>query len=127
MPARTFLCLALLSATGAMPASSGFILGPDYSEWVVPRVTRIATDSTGALYILSTCPVNGSSFSCCGTKLSATRKAILAQNNFGFAIGYSGNAMAVDPTGGVYVIPMYQPGDTSVFVAKLSEIGRAHV
>ena len=123
MPARTFLCLALLSATGAMPASSGFILGPDYSEWVVPRVTRIATDSTGALYILSTCQVNGSSFSSCVTKLSADGKTILWQNNLGFAIGYSGNAMAVDPTGGVYVIPMYQPGDTSVFVAKLSAGG----
>jgi uncharacterized protein (TIGR03437 family) len=53
------------------------------------------------------------------TKLSADGKTILWQNQLGFVA----SAMAVDPNGGVYVIPASQPGDTSVYVAKLGASG----
>jgi len=41
-----------------MAASSGFLLGADYSEWLPAYVTQIATDSSGALYILSALHAN---------------------------------------------------------------------
>jgi uncharacterized protein (TIGR03437 family) len=113
MRVRAVLCLALLSATGAMAASSGFLLGADYSEWI-PIVTQIATDGSGALYMLSDCVASN-----CVTELSADGKAILWQTDLGFAA----YAMAVDSTGGVYVIPNFQTADTSVYVAKLSADG----
>lgn len=112
MPIRILLCLALLSAAGVHAASSGFLLGIDYSEWILNNevATQIATDSSGALYILSPSSV---------TKLSADGKTILWQN----ALGFTANKMAVDPNGGVYVLPVSQPGDTSIHVAKLNAIG----
>lgn len=112
MPIRILLCLALLSAPGVHAASSGFLLGIDYSEWILNNevATQIATDSSGALYILSPSSV---------TKLSADGKTILWQN----ALGFTANKMAVDPNGGVYVLPVSQPGDTSIHVAKLNAIG----
>ena len=120
MPGRTLVCLALLSATGAVAASSGFLLGVDYSEWIIPyeAATQIATDSAGALYILSGCAIAGPS-SLCVTKLSADGKTILWQN----AVGFVADQMAVDANGGVYVIPVTQSGDTSIYVAKLNANG----
>jgi hypothetical protein len=53
MLARTLLSLALWSATVATAATSGFRLGVDYSEWLNPNPVQIATDRSGALYILS--------------------------------------------------------------------------
>jgi len=44
---------------------------------------------------------------------------MLWYNQLGFAV----NAMAVDPNGGVYVIPQGQPQDTSIYVAKLAAGG----
>jgi len=78
MRARALLCLALVSATGALAASSGFLLGVDYSEWLTPDVTQIATDGSGALYVLSQC-ATVAPFSSCVTKLSADGKTILWQ------------------------------------------------
>jgi hypothetical protein len=48
---------------------------------------------------------------------------MLWQDNFGFSIGYDGTAIAVDPNGGVYVIPEIQPSNISVYVAKLNANG----
>jgi uncharacterized protein (TIGR03437 family) len=100
-----------------MAASSGFLLGLDYSEWFVPYAARIATDSSGALYILSaTSPASGANLV---TKLSADGTTILWQYPLGFVV----SEMAMDPDGGVYVVPAWQAGDTSYFVAKLDADG----
>jgi uncharacterized protein (TIGR03437 family) len=124
---RLLLCLAglvLLSATAAIAAQPGFLLGADYSEWAPPATSAIATDSSGALYLLSnSCQVTGAPISSCVTKLSADGKTILWQNTLGFPIGYDATAMAVDPNGGVYVIPEYAPPDLNVYVAKLGANG----
>ena len=116
---RTLLCLALLSASGATAATSGFLLGVDYGEWLGLNVTQIATDRSGALYILSTFPESRGSTPSWVTKLSADGKTMLWQNKLGFAV----STMAVDPNGGVYVTPLSLAGDTSLFVAKLSAGG----
>jgi len=105
-----------LGATGALAASSGFLLGVDYSEWLNLGATRIATDASGNLYIswggTSTCTA-------CVTKLPADGTTVLWQNQLAFVP----MAMAVDPSGGVYVVPMSQAGDTSIYVAKLNASG----
>ena len=117
MPVKPFICLMLFSVTGAMGSSpTGFLLGVNYSEWLnfpANNGAEIATDSSGSLYILSY------STSSTVTKLSADGKTILWQNQLGFVA----SAMAVDPNGGVYVIPVRQPGDASVYVAKLGASG----
>jgi uncharacterized protein (TIGR03437 family) len=84
----------------------------------LPGTTNIATDSSGALYILSICQADVS----CVTKLSADGTTILWQNNLG--VLSEDDAMAVDPSGGVYVIPSYLPGDRNVYVAKLGAGGK---
>ena len=113
------LCLVLLSATGATAATSGFLLGVDYSEWLTPNARQIATDSSGTLYILSAFPISTDTPPSWVTKLSADGKTMLWQNQLGFAV----STMAVDPNGGVYVAPVSLPGDTSIFVAKLNSSG----
>src|ERR1019366_8830212 len=115
----TLLCLALLSASVATAATSGFLLGVDYSEWLSLNATQIATDKSGALYILSTFPESRGSTPSWVTKLSSDGKTMLWQNKLGFAV----STMAVDPNGGVYVTPLSLAGDTSIFVAKLSADG----
>jgi len=112
---RGLFCLALSIAASATAQSPGFLLGVDYSEWLPLAATQIATDSYGALYILSA----GNSASSSVTKLSADGTNILWQNQLGFAAA----AMAVDPYGGVYVAPASQSGDTSFYVTKLSASG----
>ena len=106
----------VFSVTGAMATSSGFPLGVNYSEWIdAPPATgaAIATDNSGALYLLS----KGTTSSV--TKLSASGKTIVWRNQLGFPA----TAMAVDPNGGVYVVPARQPGDNSVYVARLGASG----
>jgi uncharacterized protein (TIGR03437 family) len=101
---RLLLCLAMLSIAGAA-ATPAFLLGVDYSEWTVPNgASQIATDSSGAIYIL-----NGYV-----TKLSADGSAIEWENGLGFTAG----AMAVDPHGGVYVALSPYTGSAH-YVAKL--------
>jgi uncharacterized protein (TIGR03437 family) len=112
-----------------MAAQPGFMLGADYSEWLYPNAGKmqIATDGSGALYILSVFP--GTSLSSPSvfrvTRLSADGKTILWENNPGFAT----DQIAVDPSGGVYLLssisavaPLVPPA-TSLFVAKLSADG----
>jgi uncharacterized protein (TIGR03437 family) len=115
---RTLLCLALLSVNG-VAAASGFLLGVDYSEWLTPNVRQIATDRSGALYILSDPSISTASPPSSVTKLSADGKTILWRNDLGFAV----YTMAVDPNGGVYVAPVSLPGDPTLFVAKLNAGG----
>ena len=112
-----------------MGSSSDFLLGVDYSEWLNEVLDspqslnggspQIATDSSGALYILATCSFTGSYYPSCVTKLSADGTTILWQNTLGFAA----IAMAVDPSGGVYVIPS-RLGELSVSVEKLGAGGK---
>jgi len=110
-----------------MAASSGFLLGADYSEWLPAYVTQIAADSSGALYILSACTQTATySPYPCVTKLSPDGKTILWQQNLGFTVEYLGGSpapIAVDPNGGVYLIPTSNYGDASIFVAKLRADG----
>src|SRR5579862_5704517 len=116
MPVKPFVCLMLLTLTSAMAASStSFLLGLNYSEWLnyPPNTSaQIATDGSGALYILS----GGSSSSV--TKLSADGRTVLWKNQLGFVA----SAMAVDPNGGVYVTPVAGSGN-NVYVAKLAAGG----
>ena len=113
-----FLSLALLSMN-ASTAASQFLLGADYSESAPPSTSAMATDSSGSLYFLSPCQSSATASSCV-TKLSADGKTILWQNNLGFTS--PGNALAVDPNGGVYVAG-YQTSNPPIFVAKLSDSG----
>ena len=125
---RILSCLALLNAA-VMAAQPGFLLGPDYSEWLYPNAGKmqIATDGSGALYILSFFP--GTSLSPPPvfrvTKLSADGKTILWENDLGFQT----DQIAVDPSGGVYVLSSISaavpgvPPAPSLFVAKLSADG----
>jgi uncharacterized protein (TIGR03437 family) len=115
MHVRGLLCLALSIAAGAMAQPPGYLLGVDYSEWLPLNVTRIAADTYGALYILSADDSTNSSV----TKLSADGTKMAWRNRLGFAAA----AMAVDPDGGIYVVPASQPGDTSFYVAKLGAGG----
>src|ERR1017187_8663056 len=53
MHVRLFPFLLLLTATVAMASSPDFRLGIDYTEWADPGVAQIATDNSGALYMLA--------------------------------------------------------------------------
>lgn len=121
---RILSCLALLNAA-VMAAQPGFLLGADYSEWLYPNAGKmqIATDGSGALYILSVFFSSPPVFRV--TKLSADGKTILWENDLGF----KSDQIAVDPSGGVYVLSPISaavpgvPPATSLFVAKLSADG----
>ena len=114
----------------AVTAQPGFVLGPDYSEWLYPNACQmqIATDGSGVLYILSVlsgnCPSSQRVFRV--TKLSADGKTILWENDLGFET----DQIAVDPSGGVYVLSSISaavPGvlpAPSLFVEKLTADGR---
>lgn len=102
-----------------MAQPSAFPMGIGYSEWLNTYASRIATDSSGAIYILSMyCGPN--SFSCV-TKLSPDGTTILWQDQLEFTV--LNGAMAVDPGGGVYVVPANNGVDPSVYVAKLAPRG----
>ncbi|HTB15065.1 MAG TPA: IPT/TIG domain-containing protein [Bryobacteraceae bacterium] len=120
-PFPQLLCLALFTAPGAMAASTGFLLGADYSE-LASFLGPIATDASGALYGFSYCQVNTPpaypSSPPCVTKLSADGQTILWQNTPG--VQFNSN-IAVDPNGGVYFVPLNQTGpNASTYVVKLT-------
>ena len=117
---RQFLALILLSATGALAATPAFQIGVNYSEWLSFPAggTQLATDSSGAAYFLTNTNQSNIVLSTV-TKLSPDGKTILWQNQLGYGV----SAMTVDPNGGVYVVPMRQPSDTTGYVAKLSSTG----
>ena len=112
-----FSGLILFSAMCVAASSPSLVLAVNYSEWLDPAllVSAIATDGSGALYILSN-PVGASSTV---MKLSADGKTIVWQNQLGFAA----STMAVDPGGGVYVVPQRTQGNNAVSVAKLAASG----
>jgi uncharacterized protein (TIGR03437 family) len=121
-------CLALFLAwsnAAAMAAQPGFLLGADYSESLYPNAgnMQIATDGSGALYILSAFLSSPPVFRV--TKVSADGKTILWENDLGFATSH----IAVDPSGGVYVLSSLStfvagvPPAPSLFVAKLTADG----
>ena len=100
-----------------MASSSGFLLGVDYSEWFPNNGgASMATDGSGALYFLSYCQ---GTFASCVTKISADGKTMLWQNQLSFTV----NTMAVDPNGGVYVMPAGGITGTSTYAAKLNASG----
>lgn len=102
-------------------ASSGFQLGVNYSEWLTLPANnglQMATDSSGAIYFLINTLRISTAVSTV-TKLTPDGKTIVWQNQLGFA----SDAMAVDPNGGVYVVPVSQQTDTTAYVAKLSATG----
>jgi uncharacterized protein (TIGR03437 family) len=117
-------CLALLSATSGMAQSSGFLLGEDYAVPLSPStLQQVATDSSGAVYVLWFCPISTTSPSCL-TKLSPNG-ATVWQYEPGFAAG----AMAVDPSGSVSITSQQSYGGPPVsqFVEKLSLDGTSVV
>ena len=116
VPSKNFLVLTLLVAANAAAAPTN-LLRVDFSEWLA-AATQIATDTSGAIYLLANCPVSGAATSCV-TKLSADGKTTLWQD----ALGFQATTMAASPAGDVFVIPAIQPLDTSLYVAKLGVAG----
>jgi len=118
---RALVCLAVLSAAGEA-ATSGFLLGMDYSETAADPLALIvwapiAADAAGELYIQSTCTISGV-VSACITKLSADGQTILwQQTGAGFP-----STMAVDPSGAIYLAWGSQSASPFV-VEKLSPDG----
>ena len=110
------LVLTLLVAANAAAASPN-VPGVDYTEWLA-AATQMATDTSGALYLLANCPGSNPATSCV-TKLSVDGKTALWQD----ALGFQAITMAVSPAGDVFVIPPIQPSDTSLYVAKLGAAG----
>lgn len=102
------------AAFGAVPAAP---LGLDFSEWF-PAATQIATDSSGALYVLAPCPISSGTGSCV-TKVSADGKSALWQD----VLGFPSKTMAVSASGSVFVIPTLAFGNLSISVAKLNAAG----
>jgi hypothetical protein len=113
---RNVLVHILLVTANAAAASTN-VLGGDYSEWLA-AATQMVTDASGSLYLIANCPVSGVAASCV-TKLSADGSTILWRDSLGF----QANTMAVSPAGDVFVIPVIQPSDTSLYVAKLGAAG----
>jgi len=111
------LCV-LGSCAGATP---GFVLGVDYSEWAPPSITQIATDASGAIYLLSSYPREGSNTPpSTVTKLTADDKTIVWQNALTVAVA----AMAVSAAGDVFVVPFQFTGiGLPGSVAKLNVSG----
>lgn len=110
--------LALMCASLFASAAPNFVLGFDYSQWLFDRFRAMATDGSGAIYLLraeTTPGINGLHSSV--TKLSADGKSILWTDQLQTEV----SGMAVDPSGGVYVTPIR--GDGAVTVAKLDATG----
>src|SRR3977135_4401805 len=110
--------LTLLWSSLLASAAPNVALGFDYSQWVSDRFRAMATDGSGAIYLLraeTTPGINGLRSSV--TKLSADGKAILWTDQLQTEV----SGMAVDPRGGVYGTPIR--GDGAVTVAKLDATG----
>src|ERR1039458_6514583 len=119
MPLKVYGFLALLTTTGAMAQSSGFLLGMDYSETAPVPLSLIvwapiAADAAGELYIQSICTMSGV-VSACITKLSADGQTILWQQT---GAGFS-STMAVDPSGAGS--PAWGNQSASAFVGRSEE------
>lgn len=116
MLSRPFLTLLWSSLLAS--AAPNVVLGFDYSQWLSDRFRAMATDGSGAIYLLraeNNPGINGLRSSV--TKLSADGRSILWTDQLTTEV----SGMAVDPSGGVYVTPIR--GDGAVTVAKLDAIG----
>jgi hypothetical protein len=116
---KTFLYLALLSAP-AIAATSGFLLGVDYNVTAASDPLQIATDASGHVYTLTASGDNWAPPDSV-TKLASDGKTVLWHYTPAFAV----SAMAVDPNGGVYLIPqasLTRPL-ANIFVEKLTADG----
>jgi hypothetical protein len=119
MPRGALTCLLLLTSTGlAAAATSANPLGLDYSEWFV-AANQMATDASGALYVSAHYALPSGMAASSVTKLSPDGTTILWQDMLGFLT----SAMAVSPSGDVFVVPESQPPANSVYVAKLAAGG----
>lgn len=119
MPGRAFACLTLLTTTAfAAAGTSTNLLGVNYLEWFAPDANQIATDSSGALYILGYYSLPSGMSATSVTKLSADGTTILWQNMLGLT-----NTMAVSPAGDVFVVSNFQTPDTAVYVTRLAAGG----
>jgi uncharacterized protein (TIGR03437 family) len=110
--------LILLWSSLLASAAPNFVLGFEYSQWLFDRFRAMATDGSGAIFLLraeTTPGVSGVHSSV--TKLSADSKSILWTDQLQTEV----SGMAVDPSGGVYVTPIR--GDGAVTVAKLDATG----
>jgi len=118
---RKIVCSVLFSAIAAAALTPDFRLGVKYSEWLsLPgsNSVQLAADTSGAAYFLSTTIQANVALSTV-TKISADGTTLLWQNQLGFAA----STMAVDPNGGVYVVPVRQDSETTGYIAKLSPAG----
>jgi uncharacterized protein (TIGR03437 family) len=118
---KQFLCLILLSATGAATGTATFQLRVNYSQWLSSAPNngaQLATDSSGAIYLLTNI-LQANVISSTVSKVTPDGKTLLWRNQLGFAA----SAMTVDPNGGVYVVPARQQSDTTAYVEKLSTTG----
>ena len=111
---------ALFSASGATAALPGSqVLAVDYTEPLPSTVSQIATDGSGAVYILANCEGVTTAFADCVIKLSPDGKTVQWQDSVGFGV----QIMTVDPTGGVAVVAASRIGDLFIYVAKLAPGG----
>ena len=118
--AKSVVCLALLSAAAGVAQTSAFLLGVDYSEWADPNTFPItmATDATGALYVLSDDTASTPQFYV--TKLSPDAQTIVWR----YTLGFTAYWMAVDPNGGVYVVEQdATSAESPINVVKLKSDG----
>lgn len=120
MAAKTLFSLILLTAA-ATAATSPFVLGVGYTEWLPAHTRGVALDRSGAIYLLSAFLISGDTPSSTVTKLSPDGKTIVWRNQLGFAV----TNMAVDPDGGVYVTRLTESKNAlkSFTVAKLGSAG----
>src|SRR5208283_2743558 len=120
---RTALPIMIVAAAAALPAATGAVLGVDFSEPLpFSNVAQIATDSTGALYILD--------YYSTVTKLTADGANVVWQ--FAGTTDANGNsivpvAMAVGSSGDVYTTMSQLPMPNSVIVGQLSSDGASFV
>ncbi len=110
MPVRTFLCLVILSVTPTFVVAGQFttVLGGTYP----PTVSAIATDSAGNTYVVGSTQLPATpSFvnsSISGqahvfvTKLDPTGKVLFTDTFAGQGVD-TGSAIAVDPSGNIYI------------------------
>src|ERR1700693_6466716 len=114
MRARIVFSLFLFSAVPVVSAGgAGFLLGLDYSQWLPPNVQKLATDASGAIYVLSNAGSAGEEAPLSTvTKLSADGETIVWRNQLGIPV----STMAVDPNGGVYVSPLHSNASSAHIV-----------
>jgi len=114
----------LLTSAAAWATTPSFLLGINYSEWgpylAIGNTQQIAADGSGALYVLSQCTQSDTGHGpSCLAKYAADGKTQVWQNKLGVYVV----AMAVDPNGGVYLIPLPASANAPHIIEKLGADG----